>query len=73
MSTDKFGLKKYTRKEKYNALIALVEKGFDRCNNTHLLTLPIFHAFSIKKEMTINKKKGKARKFIIQTNQTKRL
>ena len=59
MSTDKFGLRKYSREEKYNALVALVENGLDRCNNTHLLTLPIFHAFSIKKEMTVNKKDAK--------------
>ena len=59
MTTEKFGLKKYTREQKYNALVELVEKGFDRCNKTHLLTLPIFHAFSIEKEMSINKKKAK--------------
>ena len=59
MSTDKFGLRKYSREEKYNALVALVENGLDRCNNTHLLTLPIFHAFSIEKEMTVNKKDAK--------------
>ena len=59
MSTDKFGLRKFSREEKYNALVALAEKGIDRCNNTHLLTLPIFHAFSIKKEITENKKEAK--------------
>ena len=51
LHTDKYGLEDYTYGQKLNALHMLTKNGLERSNSESIITLPIFHAFSINREV----------------------
>ena len=57
LKTQRFGLGNISKENKLDSLVDLVTSGINRCENKTLLTLPIFHAFSTRKEMSKNKLK----------------
>ena len=65
-----FGLEKYSTQERLNSLQELVNKGIDRCSSDVFLPLSIFHAFSTRSEMTLNKPIG-SQKCLLSTQRIK--
>lgn len=56
--TTRFGLNSYSRQERLDALVDLVENGINRCGGKDIVTKPIFMAFSTDLEMQKHKMKG---------------
>ena len=51
LHTDGYGMEDYTYEQRLNALHRLTKKGLERINSEFIITLPIFHAFSINREV----------------------
>ena len=51
LHTERYGMEDYTYEQRLNALHRLTKNGLERSSSEYIITLPIFHAFSIDREM----------------------